>query len=647
MMESGYFDSEIIGYDSEGMPIFDRAQSSEGFAAFLSYLFSTGILNYKDECFMVALHEGMQVKVKSGIALIQGHYGSDNEDCIITLNTVASGYVRLDRIVIRLNRVDRLVEIVVKEGTAVLESFTPSAPAIIQPDYGDYYELGLATVRIASSQTVITYADITDTRYDSTVCGISEPLVGVIDTSAIFVQLYALMEQYKGSIEAWMSVEESEIMKWFETIKGQLSEDAAINLELMIESLGKEVRENLNAHVNQSILGESGVHGLRFYNDLLQVRDEETQTWFTMVTAPDYKKMTVQIDLTNSNPETCITYADDAIGMSSTDWDTFFSHKPCLFKDGKVVGYLNPDNFTEFEDGTSADITSGDAGDVMIEFPRRGLVIQTVGNVTTVSMTDDPDHEDFEYLSHSRGELRRENFYYGAYEGYVLSSKLRSVSGYYATGNQSMSVFRTQAQANGNGYEMSAFYQVTFIQAMYLLKYKNLSAFNTLGYGQSHTSSVRTGIRNEAGMDYASISNTSKMKIFGIEDFYGNKTEWLEGLTVKMADPPFNGELYTSNTDFNDHGDGYEDQGVIPCSKTGYLSKPYGTSERGFLPEETNGSYSTYYGCNTYLYATSSYTSPAMFGGNASNAVGMFYFYVFLNESTTMKEYLGARLMYL
>ena len=88
----------------------------------------------------------------------------------------------------------------------------------------------------------------------------------------------------------------------------------------------------------------------------------------------------VSIDLTNSNPETAVTYTDDAVGMvaGSTDWykmRIFKDIKPCLFKNGSVVGYLNPDNFAQFEDGTKADITSGNAGDVMIEIPKIGYKI--------------------------------------------------------------------------------------------------------------------------------------------------------------------------------------------------------------------------------------------------------------------------------
>ena len=56
---------------------------------------------------------------------------------------------------------------------------------------------------------------------------------------------------------------------------------------------------------------------------------------------------TVRIDTTNSDPLACCTYLDGAADMQkgSSDWDNkpiFNEIKPCVFKDGKVVYYLNP-----------------------------------------------------------------------------------------------------------------------------------------------------------------------------------------------------------------------------------------------------------------------------------------------------------------
>ena len=169
---------------------------------------------------------------------------------------------------------------------------------------------------------------------------------------------------------------------------------------------------------------------------------------------------------------------------ASDEWDTLFGVKPCLFQNGVVVGYLNPNNFAQFVDGSTADITSGNAGDVMIEFPRMGLNISTDGsNVITISVTDNPNDSNFSYLAHTRGNASRDYFYLGAYKGYTLSSNLRSLSGKAPTVNQTIGIFRTQAHNNGTGYENSGFYQLTFRQALYTLKYKNLNSQVAVGMG--------------------------------------------------------------------------------------------------------------------------------------------------------------------
>ena len=272
-----------------------------------------------------------------------------------------------------------------------------------------------------------------------------------------------------------------------------------------------------------------------------------------------YRVMTVIIDQSNSNPETCITYADDATSMTagSSEWDSFFGHYPCLLKDGVEVGRLNLNNFAQFEDGTNADITSGSAGDVMIAFPKLGYKISTSGDVVTVSMTDNPNADGYCYLAHTRGTTVKDVFYLGAYKGYVTSSKLRSLSGKTPTVNTTIGDFRTQAQSNGSGYDQSAFNQLIFRQCMYLLKYKNLDSQTAVGYGYANgnSSSASTGGTNTKGMDYGETTGKLQMKLFGLEDFWGNVYEFIDGI---FSDSSRN--ILTATENFNDTGNGYTNQ---------------------------------------------------------------------------------------
>lgn len=337
----------------------------------------------------------------------------------------------------------------------------------------------------------------------------------------------------------------------------------------------------------------------------------------------NYKYYVVKIDQKNENPETSVTYHEAAENMTpgSEAWDKLFGYKPCLFKDGAVVGYLNPNNVAEFEDGTPADITSGDAGDVMIEFPRRGVSMETDENdAVIIKFTTGPDDENSSYLAHTRGTERRDVMYIGRYKGWVDSNnKLRSLSGKTPTVSKTITQFRTYAQNNGDGYEQSMFYPLTYRQCLYVLKYKNLNSQEALGMGYvDGTSAQITGATNALGMNYGSTSTTSRVSLFGIEDFWGNVNEWVDGILTNTS-----GDILTSADNFNSTGTGYENQGQGTMSNMlGYVSKIHGNSKTGFVLKEVSGSASTYFSDSCSLYPD----SVASYGGFwlASSGSGVF-----------------------
>lgn len=361
-------------------------------------------------------------------------------------------------------------------------------------------------------------------------------------------------------------------------------------------------------------------------------------------TMPPRKIMTAVIDLTNENPETSVTYADDAVGMipKSEAWDEFFGHYPVLLKNGVEVGRLNPDNFAQFEDGTAADITSGDAGDVMIAFPRRGVSISTTGTTIKISMSDGPDDPDFKYYAHERGETRKEVFYLGAYKGYVDSSKLRSLSDKTPTSRTLLEKFRAYAHATGDGYENSGFYQLTFRQVMYILKYKNLDSQTALGKGYTGKTGPEvapTGATNTNGMDYGDASDTSRVKLFGLEDFWGNVEEYIDGI---VTDSTIN--ILTATDNFNDTGSGYTNRGQAANPIAGYMSRPQGTTETGFISKSSGGGPAGWF-CD---YAQLQASCAALFGGfmYAGDRAGVFCLCVD-NMLIASSVLYGARLMYL
>ena len=270
----------------------------------------------------------------------------------------------------------------------------------------------------------------------------------------------------------------------------------------------------------------------------------------------NYKVMTVVINEADSNPATCCSYADDAVNMQSgasanAQWQEFFGYKPCLFKNGRVVGYLNPNDYSKFENGSSADITSGNAGDVMIEFPRRGIRCVKDGDTIRISMTDAPNDPDFKYYAHQRGTVPKDAFYIGAYPGVYTNGEyfvdeyadtLRSLSGQNmvlaSNPTAKWSNVREQCKNNGDGYESFPYILMVFIQVMYVLQFKNLYSVDMLGLrfiDAEHNTTAsdgteighiyyKTGSANTKGLFFKNEydddldSVVTSTKTFGLED---------------------------------------------------------------------------------------------------------------------------------
>lgn len=354
--------------------------------------------------------------------------------------------------------------------------------------------------------------------------------------------------------------------------------------------------------------GVTYYYGLFPYNDKNQVNVNPANRISGVPQA--YKVFGVTIDLSNSNPATAVTYTDEAVGMTpgSSAWDSqniFKDIKPCVLLNGVVQYYLNPNDFTKKADGTASDITSGNAGDVMIEIPKTGYKISTVGNTLTIKVTDNPDAgaDGFKYYAHTRStEGDREKLYIGAYLGWKDgSNKLRSLSGKTPQASQTIGTFRTQAQANGPGYDQVSFYPLTLLQCLFLI-YKNRDSQTALGRGyvDGDSASIATGGTNTKGMNFGETTGKQQMCFLGIEDMWGNLRWFIDGF---FSDASRN--MLTAFKDFNDTGSGYTSRGQGATSDIGnYMSKPQGTSEAGFVAKEVTASATTHFTDDAYLYAS-------------------------------------------
>ncbi|MCM1224965.1 MAG: hypothetical protein NC548_61995, partial [Lachnospiraceae bacterium] len=162
------------------------------------------------------------------------------------LDTADGALPRIDRIVIRNDYKARDTYSTVLKGAY---SAQPQAPALTRN--ADAYEIAVADVLVAKGAVSITQADIRDTRLNTELCGIVTGLVQQADTTAIFNQFEAYLEEFKAQYIAdivdWTSSEESGMtewentqkaafLAWVEEIKQILNESVAGNLQNEIEA---------------------------------------------------------------------------------------------------------------------------------------------------------------------------------------------------------------------------------------------------------------------------------------------------------------------------------------------------------------------------------------------------------------------------
>ena len=149
----------------------------------------------KDTNYAVSVTGARQITVAPGLAWInyddfKGVSACSREAVALTIPDADSTLSRIDRVVLQFDTAANLTAVKLKTGTPAA---APEPPAILQNH--NQYELGLCTVSVPAGSSVITAADITDTRADEDVCGLMRDSVTGIPTAQLQAQALAMMTQ--------------------------------------------------------------------------------------------------------------------------------------------------------------------------------------------------------------------------------------------------------------------------------------------------------------------------------------------------------------------------------------------------------------------------------------------------------------------
>ena len=231
----------------------DRLYSDVEFAKYYAQLFQNGVIATIGSGLQVkrAATPGMRVLVSAGACVINGRQMINDADYSVVISAAGSVSDRYDSVVAQLNLPNRVVTIAYKQGSTA-----------VQRD-ANIYELQLATIKVAKNVSVITAADITDKRANTTVCGYSTPFA-TLNLSSLQDQYETMLSEAFTAVQADMNTDAATLQTlltnqealftiWFQGLQDTLTTNVEANLQAQIDKLDADtllatITHNLNQY---------------------------------------------------------------------------------------------------------------------------------------------------------------------------------------------------------------------------------------------------------------------------------------------------------------------------------------------------------------------------------------------------------------
>lgn len=301
--------------------------------------------------------------------------------------------------------------------------------------------------------------------------------------------------------------------------------------------------------------------------------------------------------------------------------------KPCMLRyDGTVDYELDRNDYTKKADGTASDVANtAYGGNAMMGIPK--VYWKVVGNsdgTTNVYICDTKIDDDFVSWSHIDNNGNEIDYcYMSIYDGTNLNSQLRSLSGLSAAVNMSRYTEVDYALVNNTGSDViwytAVYSDIVLINLLLLLIGKSGDCQTIFGNGRMSGGIAASGALNSKGLFWGSQIGSESVKVFGIENFWGNIWKTIAGficdkgtLKTKLTYGQSDGSTVDG---YNFDGSGYISLNTLPGTGTtgSYISKMV-FSKYGLIPSELNGSSSTYY-CDGIMCNPSTVAAYGMING--------------------------------
>lgn len=356
-----------------------------------------------------------------------------------------------------------------------------------------------------------------------------------------------------------------------------------------------------------------------------------------------------RLDQNEGDPEVMIKYLDEVDNTYFSpahmdyendifdygDWEEAWfikKLKPCMLNyDGTVAYELDRNDYSKKTDGSPSDITDSEfQGNVMIGFPKTYWKIVDNGDDTANIYFSDRKLDE-EYVCWCNiNEMGEEidYFYFAAYNSSYVNPRIRSLSGKTMDGDHYPSTDFGRAKANNvndqQAWHVELFIDRTLINLLLLLIGKSTDTQTVFGYGNSSYGGT-TGILDKKGLFYGQ-SGSHNIKIFGIENYWGNKYRYGAGCIMVNGVPKVkltHSTLDGSTTEgYNETSVGYISLDDLKISSGGYISKMKFINNIMF-PCETTGSATTKY-CDSYLFTATDTRYPYFAGYGTTQSGALF-----------------------
>ena len=299
--------------------------------------------------------------------------------------------------------------------------------------------------------------------------------------------------------------------------------------------------------------------------------------------------------------------------------------KRCVLNvNGTVNYFLNPNNSNFKSDGVTPSVLDGTDGNVMVQIPKFYYKYTVVGSAKKVEVSQTPQTGFAVHPAFIKDAVEVDYRYYRAYEGFIDTGVLKSISGVTPTRSVDFPTFRTYAVANGAGWHLTDWQLLHAVQILYLVEFGTFNSQSVLGQGNSLGGDygVTTGLSNSLGNQSSDASNSDWMSYRGIENFYSDIWEMIDGINIREREVFLNNDYNTFASDVF-AGDYVSTGLTLPSASASYI-RDVNFGGDGFLFTNVSGA-----GSSTYITDGAwSSTGDRVFylGGAADGAIcGAFY----------------------